>query len=152
MNNKYSKYIYFFTIFYTIWLIILPLGVRLCANPVLTYIYEQTGINIKVSKPQVITSVIPHLKVKANDIQLLNKDGSKALELKNPNLNIRILPLFIGRIHINSFESKYIFSDLKFNDKLYLGDYPIEIKDQNIQPTIDRIKIKKYEINLCFKW
>ena len=55
------------------------------------------------------------------------------------------MPLFIGRIHINSFESKYIFSDLKFNDKLYLGDYPIEIKDQNIQPTIDRIKIKKYD-------
>ena len=151
MNNKYSKYIYFFTIFYTIWLIILPLGVRLCANPVLTYIYEQTGINIQVSKPRVITSVIPHLKVKANYIQLLNKDGSKALELKNPNLNIRILPLFIGRIHVNSFESKYIFSDLKFNDKLYLGDYPIEIKDQNIQPTIDRIKIKKYEINLTEK-
>ena len=148
MFNKYEKYIYSVIIFYCLWLVIIPLGFRFLAEPVIDMLKSYTPINLEIEKPRLYTSVIPNAKLKAETIKILNKDSSVALQLDNPKLNIRLLPLLSGRIHINSFESKKITVNSVLKDKLYLGDYPIEIKDQKIKAKIRRIKINNLDMNL----
>ncbi len=151
MLNKYGKYIYSVIIFYFIWLLIIPLGFRFLSEPVLDMVKSTAKINLEVKNPRLKTGIIPNIKLKADDIRLLNKDNSVALELVKPKLNIRLLPLISGRIHINSFESKNITVNSQLKDKLYLGDYPIDIdlsKNLDIKAKIKRIKILSLGISI----
>ena len=148
MFNKYKKYIYGLIIFYIVWLGIIPLTARLIIGPVLNFVKINTEYNITIKNPVIITSIIPNLKIKSDEIRLLNKDNSEALSLIKPNLNIRLLPLISGKIHINSFQSDNITVNACYKDKLYLGDYPIVIKDRNIKCKIKRVKLKNLDIKL----
>ena len=148
MFNKYEKYIYSVIIFYCLWLVVIPLGFRFLAEPALNMVKSYTPINLVVEKPRLYTSIIPNAKLKAKSIKLLNKDNSVALELTRPKLNIRLLPLLSGRVHINSFESKKIVVNSQLRDKLYLGDYPIELKNQDIKAKIRRIKIVNLNVSV----
>ena len=146
MFYKYRKYIYAIIIFYTFWLAIIPIGFRLGFNSVLNIINTNTEYNFSVTKPRIITNIIPNLKIKADSIKLLNKDNSEAFSIKKLNLNIRILPLITGKIHLNNFQCDEIKSSIFIKDKIYIGDYPLTIKNQNIKAAINRIKIKNINI------
>ena len=148
MFNKYKKYIYGILGFYLLWLIFVPLGFKFLAKPLLCTINSYTPFNLEVTKPRLVTSIIPNIKLKAEDIKLLNKDSSTALELSNPKLSIRLLPLISGKIHINSFESKAIYTNLNIKDKIYLGDYLIESNNQDINAKLNRIKVNKINIDI----
>lgn len=148
MTNKYLKYIYIIAIFYLIWLVVIPLGFRFLSGAVVNELETLTKTRLEVQNLHIVTGVLPHIKIRANEIKLLNNDGSTALLLDRPDINLRILPLLSGRVHINSFETKNVSTKLILKDKLYLGDYPVELKNQDIKAVIDRIKIKKYEISL----
>lgn len=144
MLNKYGKYIYSLIIFYVIWLAGIPLAFRLFAVPILNNIKC-----VQVTKPRLYTSILPNIKLRANEIILFNKDGSEALNIQGLKLNLRLLPLLSGRIHINSFEEKSMEMTLDIKDKLYLGDYPIDINpDQEIKGKVNRIKIEKAKVSL----
>jgi hypothetical protein len=105
-------------------------------------------MEIQCDKLRLSTSLIPHAKIKANEIKILNKDGSDALKITKPNITIRLLPLLRGHAHFNTVEMSYISSNLKIKDKLYLGDYPIEIDAKNACVDVDRVKIKKSNVNI----
>ena len=72
------------------------------AEPAIDFVKTHTALNIEVKNPRLYTTIIPNIKVKAEDIKLLNKDNSVALELEYPKLNLRLLPLLSGKIHLNS--------------------------------------------------
>ena len=144
MLNKYGKYIYSLIIFYIVWLVGIPLAFRLFAVPVLNNIKC-----VEVIKPRLYTSILPNLKLKADEVILLNKDSSKALDITGLKINIRILPLLSGKIHINSFEEKTMDMTLDVKDKLYLGDYPIDIDtEQKINAKVNRVKIGNTNIKI----
>lgn len=128
-----------------VWLVVLPLSVRLFATPVLKVV-KKAGINIVVEKPRLYTSVLPNIKLAADDVKLLNEDTSAALEIKYPKINLRVLPLLSGRIHINSLECVNIFANTLLDDKLYIGKYPIDIKQNDVKLKIKRIKINGFNI------
>ena len=144
MNNKYLKYIYGIIIFYVIWLVCIPLGFRFIADTFSNKINE-----ICIIKPRLYTSIFPNIKLKAEEIKILNKDSTLALKITEPKVNVRILPLILARVHINSLESKNITAKLYLKDKLYLGDYPIELPKSNNNIKLDRLKISDVTLNLC---
>ena len=148
MINKYLKYIYIILIFYLVWLVLIPLGFNMFSDEILNTVQTITNTKIEANHLRLYTNIIPHLKIKAKEIKILNNDNSTALMLENPKLNLRILPLLSGKVHINSFETTCISANLIIKDKLYIGDYPIEIKDSNINAFLDRIKLKKIKLNI----
>jgi len=145
MIKKFSKHIYAILIFYFIWLVCIPLGFRFGVAPLL----NKADKNIKIENLCLYTSIFPNLKFRANEIKLLNNDGSEAFKTTNPKLNIRILPVLLGKIHINSFESENISANFVLKDKLYLGEYPIEIPEKQIKSQIDRIKLNDLNLSLA---
>lgn len=144
MLNKYGKYIYSLMIFYIVWLVGIPLAFRLFVVPILNNIPC-----INITNPRLYTSILPNIKFKADEIVLLNKDNSKALDITGLKVNLRILPLLSGKIHVNSFEEKTMDISLEIKDKLYLGDYPIDINpEQKVNAKINRVKIGKTNVSI----
>lgn len=148
MLNKYGKYIYSLIIFYIVWLVVIPLGFRFLTNPVLDMIKSNTEFNLSVKNLRLNTSVVPNIKIKADEIKLLNKDNSEAFYLENSKLSVRLLPLISGKVHINSFQSDNIRVSASLKDKLYIGDYPIELKQQDVSAKIKRVKVNKFDLKL----
>ncbi len=148
MDKKYFKYIYIILLIYFIWLVVIPFGFRCCINPILDGLQTFTGMDIDIIKPRLVTSVLPNVKLKANKVLIFNKNGSEAMSLTKPRVNIRILPILTGKIHIKSFECSDVSTNFVLKDKLYLGDYVIEIPQKNPNSQIDRVKIKNIKVNL----
>lgn len=146
MKNKYLKYVYALIICFIIWLVGIPLGFSLVINPLLPKI--KADYNIEIVHPKLRTSLLPNIKFKADEIKVLNKDNSTALLLNRPKLSIKVLPLLISRVRINSFECSKLYTALTLNDKLYLGDYEITLPEKNVDTKINRIKINTINITL----
>ncbi len=146
MFNKYKKYIYSFIIFYVIWLVGIPLGFKLLAQPCIDMLKLNYGLNITVDSPRIVTSILPNVKIKANKICINDNKNNPSLSLDNPNLSIRILPIISGKIHINSFESKNIKVNGVLKDKLYFADIPITLN--NKIKDIKNFKIKRVKIGI----
>lgn len=146
MKNKYLKYIYILIICFVLWLVGVPLGFRLVVNPLLPKIKKD--YNIEIVSPKLRTSLFPNIKFKADEIKLLNKDNTPALTLNRPKLSVKVLPLLIAKVRINSFECSNLYAGFELTDKLYLGEYEIVIPEKNIDTKINRIKINNLKVNL----
>lgn len=143
-KNSYI-YISLFLIFYLIWTIVLPLLFRFNADNIESFIQKQSGYHICLNNIRLSNWSIINLKIKTNELSVLNKDNSKALDIKNPIISIKLLPLFVGKCHVRTVEFTDFNANFNINKNLYLGDYLIEIFDTNTNKIkIDRIKIKKY--------
>lgn len=143
MKNKYSKYILGITIFYFVWLLVLPIGISCTVN----YICKKIDC-ITVVRPRIATSLLPNVRFRANEIKLYNPDSSVALYIKSPKMNLRLFPLLIGKIHLNSVEGKTVKADFRLSDKLYLGQYPIDIPKTNAKFAVNRVKFRKINLDL----
>ena len=56
-------------------------------------VLEQSGYKITLENPTLKMGIIPAIQIKADNFAILNDDNSKALDVKNPYINIRLLPL-----------------------------------------------------------
>ena len=148
MLNKYGKYIYSLIIFYVIWLVGVPFGFKFITMPVISAVNSHTDFNVSVERPQIITSVVPNLKIKANEFKLSDKTHPEIISIKNPNINIRLLPLISGKIHINSFQCDSMSINTVLKDKLYLGDFPLSFEEKGLKAKINRIKISKFDFQI----
>ena len=153
MIKKYLKYIILFLILYLLWAIGLPQLFKANIGNIENIIEKQSGYKVDLVEPVLDTWFPPHLKIKAERVEVLNKNKSKALLIENPYLNIKVLPLLIGRCHVRMVEASNIESNfLLAGNQLYLGDYLIDFaKQNNINAKVDRIKINKYKISLFDK-
>lgn len=124
MFKKYSKFIYIILIFYFVWLALIPLSSRLVFNAFLPE-------NIKNAR--IRTSVLPNIAVKADEVIFPD-----TLNIKRPQINIRILPLLTGRIHINSISADFI--SVNFNN-LNLPKTKVQ------QFKLNNLSIKEYHIS-----
>ena len=153
MIKKYLKYIILFLILYLIWAIGLPQLFRANIGNIENIIEQQSGYEVNLVEPALNTWFPPHLKIKAERVEVLNKDKSKALFIEKPYLNIKVLPLLIGKCHIRMIEASNIESNfILVGNQLYLGDYLIDFaKQNNINAEIDRIKVNNYMISMFDK-
>lgn len=156
MIKKYSKFIYIILIFYLFWLALIPLACNHIFNAIIPQILEKSGINLEIENFRIRTSILPHITIKAENISLLNKDNSTALNINHSKLSVKILPLLTGKLYINGYSANFIKANFKLTDKLYLGDYELPKPQTDFDPSkfdlnkfrIYNLNLKKYEINL----
>ena len=110
---------------------------------------EQTGMNIKLEKPNLKMGYLPSFKINADEIYILNDDNSKALDIKNSFIDIKILPLIFNCISINKFSADKIDANLVYDGDFKLGQYNINDLPKSKQ-TLNRasIYLNDYNINL----
>ena len=151
MLKNYFKYIVVFFILYFIWAMVLPLLFSLNADKLVNIVEKTTGTRLELTKPKLNLWVPTNIKFQADKLSVLNNDSSQALFIEKPYVSIKLLPLFLGKLNIRSFEAKDIQSNFYFDNNLYLGDYLIEIPKENNNLKLDRIKINKYQISVFDK-
>ena len=139
MKNIFLKCSGAVFIFYTIWLLVLPLCFRVFEKPLTSAVKKKTGI--KIERLRIYTNITPSLKIKAGKIAMPDNHGSSPADLSSLKLDIGFFP----KIHITSIGLKNADLTVSLKDKLYLGDFPIEINN-DLKP--DKIKTEKFKINI----
>lgn len=125
----------------------LPKRVHLIEQTVL----NEAGYKIDLKNPSLKMGLIPSVWVKADNFAILNDDGSKALEIQNPYINIRILPLIFKELDIKLFSADNINANLVFDtdSKLKLGQYPLETEIKTpLKLKHAAIYLDGYKVNL----
>lgn len=125
----------------------LPKRVHLIEQTVL----NEAGYKIDLKNPSLKMGLIPSVWVKADNFAILNDDGSKALEIQNPYINIRILPLIFKELDIKHFSADNINANLVFDtdSKLKLGQYPLETEIKTpLKLKHAAIYLDGYKVNL----
>ena len=87
-------------------------------------VVQKSGFRIDFVNPHIKVGVIPSVELTADEFNVLNKDGSKALGVLAPNLKIKLLPLLFKNIEFDKINSDGVVVNLSFdNSQFYLGDY-----------------------------
>lgn len=132
-----------FTILYGAYYWAVPALVKLPEN------IELEGYKVSLENPKIKTGLVPSVEFSAQNVSLLNDDNTKALEIKNPDINIRLLPLLLKKVDIHNFTADEINADLILDtDKnLKLGQYKLESNAPAFDFKLHRALIEKYNLN-----
>ena len=112
---------------------------------------EKTGYKLSVADPYIKMGHTPAIWFMAEDISLVNNDGTNALNLQHSAVKIHLLPLLAGKIHIGNFSSDKIEANLFYtrNSELKLGQYVLKMPSKsNMTLTKAFIRLGNYKINL----
>ena len=112
---------------------------------------EKTGYKLSVADPYIKMGHTPAIWFMAEDISLINDDGTNALNLQHSAVKIHLLPLLAGKIHIGNFSSDKIEANLFYtkNSELKLGQYVLKMPSKsNMTLTKAFIRLGNYKINL----
>ena len=112
---------------------------------------EKTGYKLSVTDPYIKMGHTPAIWFMAEDISLINDDGTNALNLQHSAVKIHLLPLLSGKIHIGNFSSDKIEANLFYtkNSELKLGQYVLKMPSKsNMTLTKAFIRLGNYKINL----
>ena len=112
---------------------------------------EKTGYKLSVTDPYIKMGHTPAIWFMAEDISLVNNDGTNALNLQHSAVKIHLLPLLSGKIHIGNFSSDKIEANLFYtkNSELKLGQYLLKMPSKsNMTLTKAYIRLGNYKINL----
>lgn len=114
-------------------------------------VLQQSGYKISLVNPDLKMGFIPSVWIKADNFAILNNDNSKALDVKNPVINIKLLPLIFKNINIGHFSADDIEADFIFtkNSQLKLGQYNIAEKfDVPFKLEHASVNLNEYTISL----
>lgn len=98
------------------------------ANYIEQTVLKESGYKISLENPKLKMGFIPSVWVKADNFAILNNDNTKALDVDNPVICIKLLPLIFQKISIKHFSADNIDTHLVFTKdfQLKLGQYNID--------------------------
>ena len=114
-------------------------------------IQAKTGYKLSVKSPYVKMGHTPAIWFMAEDISLLNNDGTQAFNMQHSAIKIYLLPLLAGKIQIGNFSSDSITANLFYtkNSELKLGQYKLEkLPQSKMELTKAYIRLGNYKISL----
>lgn len=114
-------------------------------------IKKQTGVNISVKEPFIKMGHIPSVWFMAEDISVLNDDGTKAVNLEHTAVKVYLLPLLIGKVQIGNFSSDKIDINLVYtkDSELKLGQYPLsKLPKSKMALSKAYFRLGNYRVNL----
>ena len=115
-------------------------------------IEQKTGYKLNIESPKIKMGHTPAMWFMAEQISVLNDDGSKALSLEHSAVKIHFLPLLVGRLQIGNFSTDRIIANLVYtkDDKLKLGQYDIDTTFPKTGLVLSKayFRIGEYKINL----
>ena len=121
MKQNFNKYIILLLSIFTFWLWGIPFLLTKAVPIICENLSYNTEYNITVRKPRVYLNVIPNIIVEADAININSKNNANKLYVEKFKLNLRILPLLSGRVHINQIKAALINSDLLLDKKAELN-------------------------------
>ena len=93
-------------------------GVPLISSAMLKIVSENltynSNYNIKISNPKLITGLLPTVTLKADFLDISEKNTNDKLYVLKPRIRVRILPLLSGHVHINKISA----SDIQIQSKI----------------------------------
>lgn len=114
-------------------------------------IENQTGYKLDLVNPKFKAGKIPSVKFKADELNILNDDGTKALEVINPKIKISLFPLLFKNIEISKSAANSVKANLVYNEnrQFLLGQYPIK-KNEQQKFNLNKLSLNvaKYNITL----
>lgn len=116
-----------------------------------TKVFEQTGYKISFKKPVVKMGFVPSVWLKAEEFSVLNDDNSAALQVLNPNINVRLIPMIFENLDLRYFYADSLKADFVYtkDEKLKLGQYIIEKSENSfLKPVFFNINCGNFLINL----
>ncbi len=134
--------------FYIVYLGILPIIINNTAEIVCKNISHNTDYKISVNTPHTSFSILPYANLSAKEISV--KYGINELELKNFKLRIRLLPLFSGKIHLNSISADNLKLTTNLKEDAQL-DKDFFDKLESTKILCDSIKINHFDTYLYKK-
>ena len=144
MRDFIHKYIYIIVGGLIFWLVLIPLFFTRTVSVVCENLTYNTPFEIIIKKPRLYTSLIPTAFLKAEKITIKSKNNNDKYEFLNPKINLRILPLISGKIHINDFYLSEIIIESK-TDNENLSFYK---NSHNLKIICDKLKIDNLKVNI----
>ena len=132
------------------WLCIIPLIFSRIVPVVCENLSYNTSYEVKIENPRLHLNIIPVASLEAKNISVKSKNDDNKLQIDNLNLQIRILPLFSGRIHID----KILADNFNLNAILDVNSKPDKKFLKLINKTrviCDSVDIKKIHTSLTQK-
>jgi len=114
MRQFFNKSIVSILIFYVVWLFLLPYMITKAIPSVCENLSHNTPFNVVIKNPKIKLNIIPKLIFKADKLEIETKSKNQQISLNNIYLDLRILPLLSGNVHLNKAYS----SDVKISSNL----------------------------------
>ena len=150
MRKLFNKYTIIIAGFYIFWLAILPFILTGCANCFCKYFTENSNYNLTLENPNFRLSVLPTATFSAKTLKIKSKSDNLFININNPEICIRILPLITKRIHINSLSISSLEFSETIQEKLHLKkDFIQKLENSNIK--LNSLNIKNFDINIYSK-
>lgn len=145
-----NKIIIVITSFYIFYLGVLPVVLTNTANVVCRNLSSNSNYDIELKNPRVKLSVLPTVKIYADEISFKTKTDINEAEIKNIAVKLRLLPLLSGRLHVNyiDIESLKASSGLKENVQLD-KDFFEQLEHTKVK--CNSLKINEFETYLYQK-
>ena len=116
-NFKYLITIFSITILYGVYYWGIPAVINLPerVDYIEASVLKQSGYKIDIVNPDLKMGLIPSVWLKADRLDILNNDNSKALSIEKPCINIRLLPLILKDVDIKHFSANDISANFVFD-------------------------------------
>lgn len=114
-------------------------------------IFQKTGVKLSVEQPHVKMGLLPSIWFMAEDIAILNDDGTTAAGLKHSAIKIHLLPLLVKKIHIGNFSTDSIEANLIYtkDSQIKLGQYSLpQLPESKMVLTKAYFRVGNYKIAL----
>lgn len=114
-------------------------------------VLKETGYKVSLTNPSVKMGLLPAVWIKADNFAVLNDDNSKALNINNPYISVKLLPLIFKNIDIKHLSAESINANLIFtkDSKLMLGQYLLTTPPKSqLKLKHAVVKIGDYNVNL----
>ncbi|MFQ8625269.1 MAG: DUF3971 domain-containing protein [Candidatus Gastranaerophilaceae bacterium] len=114
-------------------------------------VLKETGYKVSLTNPSLKMGLLPAVWIKADNFAVLNDDNSKALNIHNPYISVKLLPLIFKNIDIKHLSADSVNANLIFtkDSKLMLGQYLLtEPPKSPLKLKHAAVKIGDYNLNL----
>lgn len=112
-------------------------------------IFETSGYKTDFSNLKFKMGKLPAIWLKADEMALINDDGSKPLKLEKAAIKLQLLPLILKKAEITVFQSDNSTAILTYDKKgqFKIGQYIIKPdSEQKFKIAKVKVKLKKYNI------
>ena len=139
--KKSIKYITLLLIFYAVWIIVIPFLIKVNIPTVQAILSKNYGISVSIEQPEIKLGVIPKINILCKKLDITN--DNLIINFENFDLELRIIPLISGRVHINHFYADDFIADITVKESALFNDIG---SNNKIKIKSDRLNIKKYSI------
>lgn len=114
-------------------------------------IQNMAGYKVDLVNPKIRAGIIPSIIFRAEELNVLNDDNTKAMAIDRPYINIKLIPLLFKNINISKLKADGLYANVIYdkNHNFKLGQYPIKLQN-NPKFTLEKLSanLGKYDISL----